>query len=551
MSSDQTPASVAEALRSRADDDGVALVFEGRSWTWREVVEASVARAALLTRLRREGPFHVGVLLENVPEYVFQLGAAALTGATVVGINPTRRGAGLARDIRHTDCQLLVTDTTQAHLLEGLDLGVPPDRILLSDGEEFPALLEEVGPGAMPDTDPAPDTLFTLIFTSGSTGAPKAVRCTQGRLARTSSMGFSGQDVLYCSMPLFHGNALFSNWYPGVLAGATIVLRRRFSATGFLPDVREHGVTFFNTVGRALSYVVATSETDHDQDHDLRFGLAPEASKQDVEAFEQRFGCPVFGGYGSSEGAIRMVPPADAPPGALGTPMDGDDVVILDPETRAECPPARLLETGRLQNPDEAIGELVSRRGARKFEGYYNNDAADAERTRGGWFWSGDLAYRDAEGMFYFAGRRGDWLRVDGENFAAAPVERILLRHRDVAAAAVYAVPDPVTGDQVMAALELEEGRGFDPVEFERFLAEQADLGTKWTPRFVRVVEQLPMTATDKVHKHPLKAQGWDTTDPVWWKPTRSSRYVPFTDEDAATITATFEDHGRTALLPG
>ena len=116
------------------------------------------------------------------------------------------------------------------------------------------------------------------------------------------------------------------------------------------------------------------------------------------------------------------------------------------------------------------------------FEGYYNNDEAAAARSRNGWYWSGDLAYRDDDGVFYFAGRNTDWIRVDAENFAAAPIERILGRHEPVAGVAVYGVPDPVTGDQVMASLELRPGEEFDPVAFEAFLAAQRDLGTKWAP---------------------------------------------------------------------
>ena len=121
------------------------------------------------------------------------------------------------------------------------------------------------------------------------------------------------------------------------------------------------------------------------------------------------------------------------------------------------------------------------------FEGYYNNPEADAERTRNGWYWSGDLAYRDEDGIFYFAGRTGDWLRVDSENFAAAPVERILARFPGVSGVAVYPVPDTRTGDQVMAALELDAGYRLRSRRPSRdFLAAQADLGTKWAPRFVQ-----------------------------------------------------------------
>ena len=131
---------------------------------------------------------------------------------------------------------------------------------------------------------------------------------------------------------------------------------------------------------------------------------------------------------------------------------------MVDPVTGVERPPATFDESGRLTNAEESIGELVGRRSLGNFEGYYNNPEAEAERTRNGWYWSGDLAYRDEEGIFYFAGRTGDWLRVDSENFAAAPVERILGRFPGVSGVAVYPVPDARTGDQVMAALELEPG---------------------------------------------------------------------------------------------
>ncbi len=184
------------------------------------------------------------------------------------------------------------------------------------------------------------------------------------------------------------------------------------------------------------------------------------------------------------------------------------------------------------------------------FEGYYDNDEATAARSRNGWYWSGDLGYRDVEGVFYFAGRDADWIRVDGENFAAAPIERILGRHPDVAAVAVYGVPDPVTGDQVMAALELRPDRRFDPDGFAAFLAAQRDLGTKWAPRFVRVVDALPVTGADKVAKLPLRAAGWDPTGgEVWWRPGREPGYRRLTDEACGEIARQFEQHGRAALL--
>jgi fatty-acyl-CoA synthase len=190
------------------------------------------------------------------------------------------------------------------------------------------------------------------------------------------------------------------------------------------------------------------------------------------------------------------------PEGALGRPLDG--VKVLDPETGEET-------------ADGVIGELVNTTGAGAFAGYYNDPGAEAERMRGGMYWSGDLAYRDAEGYVYLAGRTADWLRVDGENIAAAPVERILMRHPAVSQVAVYGVPDPTdVGDALMCALVLRDDATLTPEELEEFLGQQDDLSPKAWPRYVRLAPELPATATNKVLKRQLKAEGIDTSDPVW-----------------------------------
>ena len=549
-----TAATAAELVRLRTGDDGTGLLFEGRWWTWSEVVAEAELRADLLLSLREDGPFHVGVLLENTPEYLFLLAGAALAGAVVVGVNPTRRGAELATDIRRTDCQLLVTDTTQVGLVDGLELGLAPGRLLVADEDTYTHRLDGLRPTgdeARPVLpEPTADQLYLLIFTSGSTGGPKAVQMTQGRAARAASrVGFSSDDVLYSAMPLFHGNALSAAVLPALASGATLALRRKFSASNFLPDVRETGATFFNCVGRAIAHIVATPPTEHDRDHRLRYVLGPETSAQDKAAFTERFGVPLVEGYGSSENAIVLKPVRDPRPGALGRASARDDVAVVDPVTGEERPVAVFDGHGRLVNAESCIGELVGRQARSNFEGYYNNPEADAERTRNGWYWSGDLAYRDEDGIFYFAGRTGDWLRVDSENFAAAPVERILARFGGVSGVAVYPVPDTSTGDQVMAALELVPGEEFDPDAFTEFLAGQEDLGTKWAPRFVRVVKALPVTATDKTDKKPLRAERWETDDPVWHRVGRSDRYVPLTPADVETMVGAFAANGRSALI--
>ena len=529
-------------LRAHAGGAGVALRFEDESWTWPEATAAAAQRAALLLAERADGPLHIGLLADNVPEYVPWLSAAALAGATVVGINPTRRGAELARDITHTDCQVLIVDPSYADLLDGLDLGdaLGPDRVWgLDDAAYHERLAGHVGADlgtvdaalAAEGRTVGPDDLYLLLFTSGTSGAPKAVKCSQGRLARIAgivAMGFGlGADsACYLSMPLFHSNALMAGWCPAVAGGATSVLRRRFSASAFLADVRHFGVTYANYVGKPLAYVLATPEQADDADNPLRIVFGNEASDSDIAEFGRRFGCVVIDGYGSSEGGASVSRTPDTPSGSLGPA--GPDNVVLDPDTGEECRVAQFDDDGALLNADEAIGELVSRQGGAQFEGYWRNEEAEAERRRGdNTYWTGDLAYKDAEGYLYFAGRSSEWLRVDGENLAVAPVERILQRHPDVAMAAVYAVPDPVVGDQCMAALVLRPGTTFDPGRFAAFLAEQTDLGTKSAPRLVRIVDALPTTQTNKVLKRQLQQEATDVADPVWHRPGKPLTYEP------------------------
>lgn len=539
MTSLQT-GTVAALVRNRAADDAVGLVYGDRTWTWREVCEESAMRASWLREsLDSAAPPHVGVLLPNVPEYVFQILGAALAGTCVVGLNPTRRGEELARDIAHTQCQFVLADDTFGNLVPGA---------LRAGDEPWSAhrgAVVSVAGGA--PTDPSPDTLLFLIFTSGSTSAPKAAKCSQRRLAAVAAqMRIQSDDVLYCPMSLAHGNALSSTLFPSLASGARLVLRDRFSATAWLDDVRANGVTFTSTVGRALGYILATPPSAHDRDHRLKFVLAPEASPRDMAEFGTRFGVRVLSGYGSSEGGIVLMP---AQPGSLGTAPPGAQIAVVD-EDGNDCETALFDDDGRLRNAGRAIGELVRKDTAGSFEGYWGNPEADAERLRGGWFWSGDLAYRDGGGVFWFAGRTGDWLRVDSENFAAAPVERILCRFDDAAAVAVVGVPDPQGGDQVMAVLETISGHDFDPQRFAGFLAAQPDLGTKWAPRFVRVTDTLPVVGHGKVDKKPLRRDAWLTTDPVWWRPPRTETYVPMTNADREALRAEFAAHGRPEAHP-
>jgi fatty-acyl-CoA synthase len=554
---------VAAMVAARAEDDRTGVIDASGRWTWREAVGEGAARAALARSLFGGGAPHIGVLLPNGPEYLFWLNGAALAGAAIVGINPTRRGEALAADVRATDCALIVTDADGAALLEGLSLGVPGDNVLVTGSARYEGLLGQFAGSAAARAlvegagDIDEHTLYLLIFTSGTTGVPKAVRCTQGRLAGIAEVaapgyGYGADDVCYCPMPLFHGNALMALWGPAVMVGAAIAVRPRFSASAFLDDVRRFGATKFSYVGKAIAYILATAERPDDAENTLKSAFGTEASVRDRDRFRRRFGCYLIEGYGQSEGGAAINPVLGMPKGALGRPVDGVDLVVISPETGEPCPPAVFDDEGRLLNAGQAIGEIVNRSGRGKFEGYYRRDDAEQDRLRGDSYWTGDLGYVDVDRFFYFAGRTGDWLRVDSENFAAGPVEAILSRHPDLAVVAVYPVPDTASGagDQVMVALETVPGRAFDPDAFATWLTAQPDLGPKWLPRFVRVSASLPQTATGKVTKVNLRTEAWECDEPVWWRPLGSPdvRFVPLRDDERAVLAAGLAENGRPAV---
>ncbi|WP_370290328.1 long-chain-fatty-acid--CoA ligase [Nocardioides sp.] len=519
---------VRDHLLARVDDERPGLLFEDSAWTWGQVVTESAARAAVLGDLLPAGrPPHVGLLLDNLPEFLFVLGGAALSGRVAVGLNTTRRGAALAGDIARADVQVVLTEPRHRSLLPD-DLGVPALDVT---GPEWAALLAAHRDAPLPTAHVGLDDLLMLIFTSGTSGEPKAVRVTHRKVAGPGDLlgtrfGLSAgdaQDVAFVAMPLFHSNAVMAGWAPALATGSTVALARRFSARGFMPDVRRFGATYANYVGKPLTYVLDTPAAADDADNPLRLVFGNEANEGDITAFAERFGCEVVDSYSSTENAVIVQRRPDMPPGALGWPLPG--VAVLDPDTGEEVPDAEFDATGQLLNVDAAIGELVNTAGAGAFAGYYNDPAAEAERMRGGRYWSGDLAYRDAEGWIYFAGRSGDWLRVDGENIAAAPVERVLLRHPSIAEVAVYAVPDPRVGDRVAAALVL---RGpLTPDGLEAFLTAQDDLSPKAWPSVVRVLDELPRTATTKVLKRELRTDVVADDDPrVWRREERGTSYA-------------------------
>jgi fatty-acyl-CoA synthase len=559
----------AALLRRNATDvsirDRPAVKFGGRVWTHGEYVEEASRWAQLfLARAPAGGALHVGVLLDNTPDYLFALGGAALTGAAVVGLNHTRRDEHLLHDIEHTHLGLLVTEPRHSPLLEPIAgrLPIEADNLLVSTrfvdgGDPAPSVgkpLEDALAGVTavdPGLEPGPDTLWGLIFTSGTSAAPKAVICSQRRLMVTGNrmgmiMDLGPDDVGYVCMPLFHSNGLMVGWAPSIVYGASVGLGRRFSASRWLDDVRRYGSTYFNYTGKPLAYLLATPELPDDADNPLRVAFGNEGSPEVVEAFSRRFGVDVIDAYGATEGGVAVDRDAEERAGALGKVAPA--VKVVD-EGGRERPRARFDSDGRLVNADACVGEIVNTAGAGPFEGYYNNAEANERTLRFGWYWTGDLGYLDDDGYLYFAGRNADWLRVDGENFPAGPIEAALSRHPDVVLASVYGVPDDQAGDQVMAGLVLRDGAVFDPAAFAAWVDARDGIGPKWRPRYVRIMRDPPTTGTNKVVKRSLVHQKWRSDqvggDTVYVRARGEPAYRAFTDDDERELHASFVRYKR------
>lgn len=515
--------------------------------SYAEFYRTALAYARMIMGIRREkgkleSPrFHVGFYMQNTPEVVYLLGGCALSNSTLVGINNAQMGQKLATDVNKMDIEAIFVDEApqpktgrtfletvlQAEQRFGLG-GLYPDYVIARkrQAKNHPprvlTIAEKLTQCQGHDFAPIPlqgDNAGVIIFTSGTTGAPKGIEVLWDKvfdvgLVSSTLLNYTENDVGYICMPLNHSNSLYLTLLPALLNSAKVLLRRRFSATGFLADISEAGATVWNSVGDPVMYVLNRLGPDADYAHlPLRTVVSTGTSAANRAAFTRIFGLEIFAeAYGSTEvGAVALVTP-DTPDYSVGRVIEGKDLRILDEAGSQERQAALVDQAGNITNFAQAVGEIVVSQaslGASAFSSYYNMPLESTARVdENGFYRMGDLGAIEerASGRYViFLGRTGsDRLRNKGENFAATFVEEIILGDRWVNNCAVIGIPyvDNIENDNPMYVLEVDDPADFDLAGFLDFCRQE--IPHYALPGFVRLLEELPRTDTRKVKKAAL-----------------------------------------------
>jgi long-chain acyl-CoA synthetase len=490
--------------RAAASPEKVFLLSEadGRSFTYREF-DAAVNRAANLLHARGVGRGDaVSLLLPNGAEYVIAYFACFKLGALAGPVNSLLKTDEMAYVVGNSEAKLMLYSSQFAEQVAALrsEVKTLAEAVVFDDERAATAGREGV-PGTWGETGPTRDDEAIIIYTSGTTGRPKGCLLTHGNLLANARqivewLGFTEDDRLLTVMPLFHMNAVSVTTASALYAGGSTVVSPRFSASRHWQMVSDYGVTSFGSVATMLSMLLANypgGVPEGLSTERLRFAMCGSAPvpAEVMRRFEETFGCLVVEGYGLSESTCRSTfnpPDTRRRPGSCGMPI-GNEMRVVDEEDR--------------ELPDGEAGEIVMR-GENVFKGYFRNDEATARAFRGGWFHTGDVGYRDAEGFFHIIDRKSDMIIRGGENIYPREIDELLYRHPAVAEAAAFGVPDALYGEEVAAFVVLKEGREASGEEVAAYCRER--LADFKCPKTVRVVHTLPKGPTGKVLKRELQA---------------------------------------------
>lgn len=481
----------------------VQVYFEGAEYTNTQLLGAA---ARLATALRdagvREGD-RVGVMLPNLPEVGIVYGAILRMGAIAMPMVFLLAVPEIRHIVEDSEATFVVTSPefqpNVAAACEGL--ANPPRVVVVGDpvaeGCLSFAALTASADAPHPILDRTPDDLAVVMYTSGTTGRPKGVMLSHGNLLFNSeSVGKAvdlreGDCAIHC-LPLAHLFGL-SATITGSLFKVGAELLRWFTAEAFFEAVNKRRATSSAAVPTMLTYMLAHPGFDDVDWSSFRWivvAAAPVPVEMSAE-FEKRTGARVLEGYGLTETSptVSIVKPDDPHKlGTCGRPLEGVDVVILDDDDK----PVATGETGE-----------VCARGPNIFKGYYRLDDVTAEAMRGGWFHTGDMGHLDEDGYLHITERKKDLIIRAGFNIFPRDVEEVIYGHAAVQECAVVGVPDPKTGEEVVAYVVLRPGGVATEEEIASLC--RANLAKYKTPKYVLFTGTLPKNPIGKILKRELR----------------------------------------------
>ncbi len=489
--------------RTEATPDKNFLFSEadGRRYTYAEF-DAAVNRAArmLSTHGIKKGDA-VSLLMPNGVEYIIAYFACFKLGALAGPVNSLLKSEELTYVIANSEARALLVSSEFQPRVESLRHDLPDLQhvIVFDDEAQATAGFTE---GELPDASLGERDEAIIIYTSGTTGKPKGCLLTHGNVianARqiTEWLNFTERDSLLTVMPLFHMNAVSVTTMAPLYAGASTVISPKFSASRFWQIISDYEVTSFGSVATMLSMLLSNypdGVPSNLKTEQLRFAMCGSAPvpAEVMKRFEETFNCLVIEGYGLSESTCRSSfnPPDERRrPGSCGMAI-GNEMKVFDDEDREVA--------------DGELGEIVLR-GENILKGYYKNPEATAQAFRGGWFHTGDIGYKDADGFFFIVDRKSDMIIRGGENIYPREIDEVLYKHPAVAAAASIGVPDPLYGEEVAAFIVLKDGKRATEEEIIAFCREH--LADYKCPKSVRFVTDIPKGPTGKLLKRELARQ--------------------------------------------
>lgn len=510
---------LADKARRHGDRTYLKFVADGRAFTYADVERITGRLARGIAALGIRHGDHVAVMMENCPEQLWTYFALGRIGAVGVPVNTAAKGALLRYFLEHSDSVAVVTESHLLDRVAEVTPSLPGIRqvvVLPGEGEAGATTgvatvpFTEVQTGAEADPGPGPrfSDLAYLSYTSGTTGPSKGVMFTQAHtllwsISNATTFGYGPTDKTYICLPLFHSNGYHASTAT-LMAGGTVILARRFSASRFWPDIREHGVTIFNALGSMQNILWSQPRSPDDARNDARFCVLTPTPSFALE-WEKRYGVKIAGSYGLTDFGAATAFTANDPPsklGSAGRARPGMEVRIVD-EDDFELPAG---EKGEIVLRSEIPWSTA--------QGYYKMPAETALARRNYWFHTGDRGYLDADGYLHFVDRIKDVVRRRGENISAFEVEQILLQHPLVADAAVYPVRSEMSEDEVAAAIVLRPGATLTEPALTEYCA--GNMAYYMVPRFVQFVPDLPRTVTQKVEKYRLRQEAERDLAALW-----------------------------------